>query len=108
MLISILVAFVILFGVIIGAATLGMRYFDARRNKQVSDMLNSAPGDQTETPTGMLLMDAEDGPRSSVERVFSELDVARKLDVLILQAGMDWTPRRFLLQSFIFMVIGIV
>ncbi len=107
MLISILIAFVVLFAVIIGAATLGMRYFDARRKKQVSNMLNSATGEQSETPTGMLLMDAEDGPRSAMERLFSELDVAQKLDVLIQQAGMDWTPRRFVIMSSVTTAIGV-
>ena len=99
MTLAIIVAFLVLFLVVVGSATLGMRFYDQRRKKQVTDMLKSVSGDQADIPTGQLLMAAEEGQHTGIERVFSELDVTKKLEVLITQAGLDWTPGRFYIMS---------
>jgi hypothetical protein len=43
MTVAIIAAFLVLFLVVVGSATLGMRFYDQRRKKQATDMLNRYP-----------------------------------------------------------------
>ncbi len=108
MTLAIIAAFLVLFIVVVGSATLGMRFYDQRRKKQVTDMLKSVAGDQSEIPTGQLLMAPEEGQHTGIERVFSELDMSKKLEVLITQAGLDWTPGKFYIMSLMCAGVGTV
>jgi tight adherence protein B len=104
-----IVSFLVLFIVIMVAVTLGSKFFDAKRKKQVSSMLQTASGEKTpEVSISNLLMEPSDDGRSWFERFIEGLDFAQKLRVQMQQAGLDWTPMKFLILSVMCSGIGIL
>ena len=55
---SVIVSFVVVFALMLLAVSVGLKFFDARRKKQVVDMLHTASGDQVIT-VGNLLKEIE-------------------------------------------------
>ncbi len=101
------VSFLVLFVVIMIAVTVASKFWDAKRKKQVSSMLKTASGEKgVEVSISNLLMEPSEDARSFMERFIEGLDVAQKLQVQMMQAGLDWTPMKFLILSLIFSFIG--
>jgi tight adherence protein B len=101
------VSFLVLFVVIMIAVTVASKFWDAKRKKQVSSMLKTASGEKgIEVSISNLLMEPSEDARSFMERFIEGLDVAQKLQVQMMQAGLDWTPMKFLILSLIFSFIG--
>jgi tight adherence protein B len=70
-------------------------------------MLKTASGEKgVEVSISNLLMEPSEDTRSFMERFIEGLDVAQKLQVQMMQAGLDWTPMKFLILSLIFSFIG--
>jgi tight adherence protein B len=89
------------------AVTVASKFWDAKRKKQVSSMLKTASGEKgVEVSISNLLMEPSEDARSFMERFIEGLDVAQKLQVQMMQAGLDWTPMKFLILSLIFSFIG--
>jgi tight adherence protein B len=60
-------------------------------------MLKTASGEQSpEISISNLLMESAEGSRSFMERFIEGLDIAQKLQIKMTQAGLDWTPTKFL------------
>ena len=108
MLTPFIISFLVLFIVIMVAATLGTKYFDNKRKKQVSSMLKTAGEKEPEVSISNLLMEPSDDNRSWMERFIEGLDFAQKLQAQMQQAGLDWSPMKLLVMSVVFSVIGIV
>lgn len=101
------VSFLVLFVVIMIAVTVASKFYDAKRKKQVSSMLKTASGEKgAEVSISNLLMEPAEDAHSFMERFIEGLDIAQKLQVQMQQAGMDWTPMKFLVLSVIFSVVG--
>jgi tight adherence protein B len=101
------VSFLVLFVVIMIAVTVASKFYDAKRKKQVSSMLKTASGEKgAEVSISNLLMEPAEGARSFMERFIEGLDIAQKLQVQMQQAGLDWTPMKFLILAVIFSVVG--
>src|SRR5690242_18944980 len=101
------VSFLVLFVVIMIAVTVASKFYDAKRKKQVSSMLKTATGQKgAEASIGNLLMEPAEGARSFMERFIEGLDIAQKLQVQMKQAGLDWSPMKFLILAVIFSVVG--
>jgi tight adherence protein B len=97
MLAPFLVSFLIIFVVIMIAVTVASKFWDNKRKKQVSSMLKTASGEQrTEISISNLLMAPSEDGRSFMERFIEGLDIAQKLQTKMTQAGLDWTPTKFL------------
>ena len=80
--------------------------FQARK-KQVSSMLKTASGEKgAEVSISNLLMEPAEDARSFMERFIEGLDVAQKLQIQMQQAGLDWTPMKFLVMAVVLSVIG--
>jgi len=107
MLTPFIISFLILFIVIMVAVTLGSKYFDQKRKKQVSSMLDTTSGEKApEVSITNLLMEPADDNRSWFERFIEGLDFAQKLQARMQQAGLDWTPTKFLVLSVMCSLIG--
>src|SRR5438445_2947867 len=107
MLVPFIVSFLVLFVIIMVAVTLASKFFDTKRKKQVSSMLKTATGEaQPEVSVSNLLMEPAEEQRSFMERFIEGLDVAQKLQVQMQQAGLDWTPMKFLILAVIFSFVG--
>jgi tight adherence protein B len=101
-----LIAFVILFVVVMFAVTLASKFWDAKRKKQVSSMLQTDADKPAEISITNLLMEPTDDGRSFMERFIEGLDIAQKLQTHMTQAGLNWTPMKFLVMSVVCATIG--
>ena len=109
MLAPFLVSFLVLFVVVMVAITMASKFFDAKRKKQVSSMLKTATGEaQPEVSISNLLMEPAEEQRSFMERFLEGLDIAQKLQAQMQQAGLDWSPLKFLVMTLVFFVVGAV
>jgi tight adherence protein B len=101
-----IISFLVLFVVIMVAATVGSKYFDNKRKKQVSSMLKTAGEKEPEVSLSNLLMEPSEDNRSWMERFIEGLDFAQKLQIQMQQAGLDWTPIKFLILTVMCSFIG--
>ena len=109
MLVPFIISFLVLFVIIMVAVTLASKFFDTKRKKQVSSMLKTATGEaQPEVSVSNLLMEPAEEQRSFMERFIEGLDIAQKLQVQMQQAGLDWSPIKFLVLTLVFSVVGAV
>lgn len=106
MLIPFLFAFLILFTVVMVAVTMASKFWDAKRKKQVSNMLQTDAEKVPEISISNLLMEPTDDGRSVMEKFIENLDVAQTLQAHMSQAGLNWTPMKFLVISIVCAVIG--
>ncbi len=101
-----IISFLVLFVVIMVAATIGTKYFDNKRKKQVSSMLKTAGEKEPEVSISNLLMEPSEDNRSWMERFIEGLDFAQKLQVQAQQAGLDWSPMKLLVLTVFCSLIG--
>jgi tight adherence protein B len=90
---GVIVSFVVLFALILLAVSVGMKYFDSRRKKQVTDMLQTASGESVTTITS-LLKDAEGDAPTGFKRTIASLSFSRHAQEQIQQAGLNWSSSR--------------
>ncbi|HLN02350.1 MAG TPA: type II secretion system F family protein [Bryobacteraceae bacterium] len=105
-LIPFLFAFLILFVVVMIAASVAYKFWDNKRKKQVSSMLQTGEEKAPEISISNLLMEPTDDGRSIMEKFIEGLDVAQKLQAHMSQAGLNWTPMKFLVISIVCAIIG--
>lgn len=92
---GVIVAFVVVFALIMIAVSVGLKFFDARRKKQVSDMLSTAAGETVVTITSLLKEIEPDKP-TGFKAILRSLQFSRHLQEMIQQAGLSWTSNRLL------------
>ena len=104
-----IIAFLFLFVVIMVAVSVASKFWDSKRKKQVSSMLKTAAGEKgQEVSISNLLMEPSEERRSFLERFLDGLDVTQKLQIQFQQAGLDWTPVKFVAMALVCAVIGAV
>jgi tight adherence protein B len=89
------IAFVVLFVLVLLAVSVGMKFFDARRKNQVANMLNMASGEPTVTITN-LLKDLEPERGSGLRGAMARFQFTKHAQQQIQQAGMSWSPMRMI------------
>jgi tight adherence protein B len=93
--ITVIVCFVVLFALIMLAVSVGLKFFDSRRKKQVVDMLQTASGEPVTRLTN-LLRELETEKKTGLNAVASTLRFNDHAAALLQQAGLSWTPGRLL------------
>src|SRR4051812_1468918 len=93
--ISIIVAFVVIFALVLVAVGLGMKYFEARRKKAVTGMLQTVAGQPAVTISN-ILKDEIDPNQSVLERMMTQFNFTDKARSELQQAGMPWSPTKLL------------
>jgi tight adherence protein B len=93
--VAVVTSFVVVFALVLLAVSVGMKFFDARRKKQVGDMLKTAAGEPV-TTIANLLKEAEPDKPTGLKRVVASLQFSRHAQVQIQQAGMNWSASRLL------------
>jgi tight adherence protein B len=100
----IVVSFLVLFAVVMVAVSLGYRFLETQRKKQVEGMLNVVSGNPVEGLQSVVLdAPAEDNPLDKFFQKTGDLDRIRRF---IQQAGLDWTPTRLLATTLITATVG--
>jgi tight adherence protein B len=92
---GVIVAFIVVFALIMIAVSVGLKFLDTRRKKQVSEMLNTAAGEPVVTITSLLKEIEPDKP-TGIKAVLRSLQFSRHLQEMIQQAGLNWTSNRLL------------
>ena len=101
--------FLVLFVVVMIAVSVASKFYDTKRKKQVSSMLKTASGEKSaEISISNLLMEPAGDTRSFMERFIEGLDVTQKLQIKMQQAGLDWTPMKFLILSAMTCFVGVL
>ncbi len=88
------VAFVVVFVLILLAVSVATKFFDARRKKQMSDMLETASGDQVSV--SKLLKELEPDRPSGLSGLLKSFEFSKHAQVQLQQAGLSWSSSRLL------------
>jgi tight adherence protein B len=89
------IAFFVLFVLILIAVSVGLKFFDARRKSQVGKMLSTAAGEPVVTVTKLLKELAPEGG-SGFRGALERFKFTKHAQEQIQQAGMNWSPTRML------------
>ncbi len=92
---GIAVAFIVVFALILLAVSVALKFFDARRKRQVSDMLQTASGEVAVTMSN-LLKEIEAEKPSGFRAMVASLHFSRHAQEQIQQAGLNWSASRLL------------
>jgi len=88
------------------AASAGWKFYDARRKKQVADMLQTASG-ETVAPIANLLKDIDPDAPTGFKALLSKLQFSRHAQEQIQQAGLNWSASRLLIAMGLAMIPGL-
>jgi tight adherence protein B len=103
---SVIVSFVVVFALMLLAVSLALKFFDARRKKQVAEMLQTASGEAKVTVTS-LLKDLEAERPTGFKRVLNSFHFSKHAAEQIQQAGLDWSPSRLITAMGLMMIPGL-
>jgi tight adherence protein B len=100
------VSFVVVFALILLAVSVGLKFFDARRRSQVSNMLQTASGEPV-VAVANLLKEIENDKPTGFKALLKTLQFTRHAQEQIQQAGMTWSSTRLLAAMGLAMVPGL-
>jgi tight adherence protein B len=106
MLVAVIVSFAVVFVLVLMAVSVGLKFFDARRKKQVSDMLQTAAG-ETNVQVTNLLKDIDPDQPTGLKGLLNKLQFSRHAQEQIQQAGLNWSPTRLLMAMGLAMIPGL-
>jgi tight adherence protein B len=104
--IAAILSFVVIFALVLLAVSVGMKFFDARRKKQVADMLHTASGENVVTVTN-LLKEIDTEKPTGLKRLVSSLQFSRHAQEQIQQAGLNWSATRLITAMGLAMIPGL-
>src|SRR5437764_802143 len=102
---SVVVSFVVVFALMLLAVSVALKFFDARRKKQVASMLETASGESTVTVTTLLKEIESEKPRG-MKRILASLQFSRHATEQIQQAGLNWSASRLIAAMGLAMIPG--
>jgi tight adherence protein B len=105
MLATVIIAFIVLFAVVLLSVSVGLKYLESRRKKDVTTMLKTASGEAPQ-PKAQILKEIQESSNSFMDRVFHKLDLVKKINEYIKQADLTWSVEGFALFSLLGVVIG--
>src|SRR5277367_4869942 len=99
------IAFFVLFVLILIAVSVGLKFFDARRKKQVGKMLSTAAGEPVVTVTNLLKELAPEGG-SGFRGALERFKFTKHAQEQIQQAGLNWSPTRVMSAMGLAAILG--
>jgi tight adherence protein B len=93
--VGVVVTFAVVFVLILLAVSVGTKFFDARRKKQMSNMLETATGETTVSVT-TLLRELEPDRPTGIKGLLRSFQFSRHAQVQLQQAGLNWSSTRLL------------
>src|SRR3954451_24960895 len=104
--VSVIVSFVVVFALMLLAVSMGLKFFDARRKKQVVDMLQTASGEPKISVTNLLKELEPDRP-TGMKRLLNSIQFSKHAAEQIQQAGLNWSPTRLVASMGLAMIPGL-
>jgi tight adherence protein B len=92
---GVIVAFIVVFALIMIAVSVGLKFLDARRKKQVTDLLTTAAGEQVVTITSLLKEIDPDKP-TGFKAILKSMQFSRHAQEQLQQAGLSWTSTQLI------------
>ena len=93
--VGVVVTFAVVFVLILLAVSVGTKFFDARRIKQMSNMLETATG-ETAISVTTLLKELEPDRPTGIKGLLRTFQFSRHAQVQLQQAGLNWSSTRLL------------
>jgi tight adherence protein B len=93
--VGVIVSFVVVFALTLLAVSVGLKFFDARRKKQMSEMLHTAAGEPVAAIHNLLKELNSENP-SGFKALLASLHFTRRAQEQIQQAGLNWSSTRLL------------
>src|ERR1051325_4161727 len=93
--VGVIVAFIVVFALIMIAVSIGLKFFDSRRKRQVANMLQTAAGEPVVAITN-LLKEIESDKQTGVKALIQSLQFSKHAAEMIQQAGLNWTVSRLI------------
>ncbi|HJT89631.1 MAG TPA: type II secretion system F family protein [Bryobacteraceae bacterium] len=93
--VGVIVTFVVVFALMLLAVSVGTKFFDTRRKKQVADMLETASGESA-VSVATLLKELDPERPTGVKALLSSFQFSRHAQVQLQQAGLNWSSTRLL------------
>ncbi|HKE23735.1 MAG TPA: type II secretion system F family protein [Bryobacteraceae bacterium] len=93
--VGLVVAFVVIFALVLLAVSVGLKYFDSRRKKQMVDMLHTATGEDA-VPISTLLKEIETDKPTGLKGLLRSLQFSKHAQQQIQQAGLSWSSTRLI------------
>jgi tight adherence protein B len=92
---GVIVAFIVVFALIMIAVSLGLKFLDSRRKKQVTNLLTTAAGEQVVTITSLLKEIDPDKP-TGFKAILKSMQFSRHAQEQLQQAGLSWTSTQLI------------
>jgi tight adherence protein B len=102
---TIVIAFIVLFAVVLLSVSVGLKFLESQRKKDVTSMLKTASGEAPQ-PKTQLLKEIQESSNTFFEKVFHGLDLVKKIKEYIRQADLTWSVEGFALFTLIGVIIG--
>jgi tight adherence protein B len=96
--VSIVAIFVVVFALVVLAAGVAMKYYETRRKRHVTGMLQTVAGAEP-MATAKILKDLEPPKPSPAQRILTSLNMTRRAQEQLQQAGLPWSPGRLLTMT---------
>jgi tight adherence protein B len=93
--VGVVVSFVIVFALVLLAVSVGTKFFDAQRKKQLTGMLETASGESA-VSVATLLKELDPERRSGFKALLTSFQFSRHAQVQLQQAGLNWSSARLL------------
>lgn len=93
--VGVIITFVVVFSLMLLAVSVGTKYFEARRKKQMSDLLETASGDSNVSVTTLLKELDPDRP-TGFKALLTSFQFSKHAQVQLQQAGLNWSSTRLL------------
>src|SRR5215469_6403742 len=93
--VGIIVTFVVVFALILLAVSVGTKFFDAQRKKQVASMLETASGQPT-VSVDTLLKELDPERATGFKALLTSFQFSRHAQTQLQQAGLNWSSARLL------------
>jgi tight adherence protein B len=103
----VLVSFVVVFCLMLFAVSVGAKFFEARRKKQMTDMLQTASGEAVVTISS-LLKEADPEQPTRIQALVSSLQFSKHAEELLQQAGMNWPATKLLGLMAVLTIPGLI
>jgi tight adherence protein B len=104
---GVIVSFVVVFALTMLAVSLGLKFFDARRKTQMTDMLRTAAGEPV-VAIENLLKELKSENSSGFKALLDSLHFTRRAQEQIQQAGLNWSSTRLLTMMAVAGILGLV
>ena len=104
---SLFISFIIIFALVLACVGLGMKYFESRRKKHVTGMLQTVAG-APEITISNILKEEVDANQSIVDRMLTRFNFADKARSELQQAGMPWSPAKLVATMGVGAAIGLI